>query len=200
MDRVRGFMRIVRPGDHIVLFYESLGFKHEVLFTYLKSRLEKGMRALYISHKEPAADILRGMQSFGIDVGRYVKSGLFELWEITPDLQPTAVPLLFSELPSIHRSIDPPSDGPFALLADYFEGKMIKKPVVVVADDPLHNLEAEIAVDYEKSHNSRLGYTPMSFVSTYSTKEVSLDGRLFLDLVRTHRHVIIQTCGTVFTL
>lgn len=200
MDRVRGFMRIVRPGDHIVLFYESLGFKHEVLFTYLKSRLEKGIQTLYISHKEPAADILRSMQSFGIDVGTYVKSGLFELWEITPDLQPTEVPLLFSELPSIDRSIDPPSDGPFALLAEYLEGKMIKKPVVVVADDPLHNLEAEIAVDYEKSHNSRLGYTPMSFVSTYSTKEVSLNGRLFLDLVRTHRHVIIQTCGTVFTL
>ena len=200
MHRVRGFVRIVRPGDHIVLFYESLGFKHEVLFTYLKSRLERGMRALYISHKEPAADILRGMQSFGIEVERYVKNGLFELWEITPEMQRTEAPLLLAEPQSIDRAIDPLYNGQFALLADYLGGKMIEKPVVVVADDPLHNLEAEIAVNYEKFHSLRLQYTPMSFVSTYSTKEVSLDGRLFLDLVKTHRHVIIQTRGTVFTL
>ena len=200
MHRVRGFARTVPLGDHIVVFYESLGFKHEVLFTYLKSRLEKGMRALYISHKEPAADILRGMQSFGIEVERYVKNGLFELWEITPEMQRTEAPLLLTEPPSINQPIDPPYNGQFALLADYLGGKMIEKPVVVVADDPLHNLEAEIAVNYEKFHSLRLQYTPMSFVSTYSTKEVSLDGRLFLDLVKTHRHVIIQTCGTVFTL
>ena len=196
MHRVRSFVMDVRLGDHIVLFYESLGFKHEVLFTYLKSGLEKRITTLYISHKEPVADILRGMQSFGIEVERYAKKGLFELWEITPDLQPTAPPLLFSDPPSI----DPPPNGPFAWLMDYLERKTIKKPLVVVADDPLHNMEAEIALNYEKFHSSRLQYTPISMVCTYSTEEISRDGKLFLDLVKTHRHIIIETSGTIISL
>ena len=191
MRRVQRFVRDVRPGDHIVLYYESQGFKHEVLFTYLKSSLERGKKTLYISHREAATDIVKGMRSFGIEVERYAKKGLLELWEIIPDLRPITVQPLFN---------DPPSVGPFPSLLTYFEGKMIKKPVVVVVDDPLQNTEPEIAVNCEKFHSLRLEHTPMSMICTYSTEEVSRNGRLFLDLVKAHRHIIIQTEGTIISL
>jgi len=193
MHRVHNFIRIVRPGDHTVLFYESLGFKHKVLFTYLKSGLERGITGLYISHKEPATQILRGMRSLGIDVERYARSGLFELWEITPDLQPTEAPISSQPPPSYGTTED------LSSLITYLEGKTIKKCLVVV-DDPLHNMKPECAINFEKFHISNLAHTPISFICTYSTKEVSLKGKLFLDLVRTHRHVIIQTCGTIISL
>ena len=206
MRLVRSFLRDVRPGDHIALFYESLGFKHEILSTYLKSGLQKGITTLYISHKEPVSDILRGMRSFGIDFKSYAKEGLFELWEITPDLEPTGVPSpfnkpLFTKPPSVPRSFDPLSD-PFTSLLALLEGKMIKKPLVVVADDPLQNMEAEIAVNYEKSidraiHSLR---TPISMICTYSKEEINGEGKLLLDLFKTHRHIIIQTRGTIISL
>ena len=192
MRRVRRFLKVVRPGAHILLFYESARFKHEVLSTYLKSGLEKGITTLYISYKEPVADILRGMRSFGIGVEGYARERLFELWEITPDLvQPIDRQPLFD---------DPPSDGPFVWFTAYLEGRTIKKPLVVVADDRLHNMEAGIAVNYEKFHSLRLHYTPISMICTYSVEEVSWEGKLFLDLVKTHRHIIIQTEGKIISL
>ena len=206
MRRVRSFVKKIRPGDHIVLFYESPAFKHEVLFTYLKSGLDKGITALYYSHKEPADDILRGMRSFGIEVERYARAGLFELWEITPDLQPVAAPLSVDQptraQPSSDElsSIDPLSDDPFARLTAYLEGKTVKEPLVVVADDPLQNMDAEMAVNYEKFHSLRMHYTPISMVCTYSMDQVSWEGDFFLDLVKTHRHIIIQTSGKMMTL
>jgi len=192
MGRVYSLIRTIRPGDHIVLFYETLNFKHKVLFTYLKSGLQTGITGLYISHKEPANRILRCMESFGIEVERNARRGLLELWEITPDLQPADVPLL-------NR---PPSSGPggsLALVMAYLEGKMIKKRMVVVADDPLHNMKPEMAVNFEKFHSLNLEHAPISMICTYSMKEVSRDRKLFLDLIETHRHIIIQTYGTIIS-
>jgi len=183
----------VRPGDHIVLFYEAPEFKHEVLFTCLKSGLEKGITALYFSHKEPAMHILTGMKSFGIEVEKYARRGLLELWEITPDLQ-------LADVPPLNR---PPSSGPagsLALFKAYLEGKTIKKRMIVVADDPLHNMKPETAVNFEKFHSLNLEHVPISMICTYSINEVGRKGNLFLDLIETHRHIIIQTYGTIITL
>ena len=194
MHRVHTFLTVVRPGDHTVLFYETLQFKHEVVFTYLKGGLERGITALYFSHEEPATEILRAMQSFGIEVERYARRGLFELWEITPDLQPTEVPLLSNQ---------PPSNAPeesLALLMAYLEGKTIEKCMVVVADDPLHNMKPEIAVNFEKFHSLNLEHTPISMICTYSMNEVSLQRKLFLDLIETHPHIIIQSYGIIITI
>ena len=134
------------------------------------------------------------MQSFGIEVERYARRGLFELWEITPDLQPTEVPLLSNQ---------PPSNAPeesLALLRAYLEGKTIEKCMVVVADDPLHNIKPEIAVNFEKFHSLNLEHTPISMICTYSMNEVSLQRKLFLDLIETHPHIIIQSYGTIITI
>ncbi len=191
---VHDFVAAVRPGDHIVLFYETLEFKHKVLFTYLVSGLERGITALYVSHKEPASDILSGMQSFGIEVERYARMGLFELWEITPDLQPAQVPPLSTNRPPFGRRADS-----LALLKAYLEGKTIEDSMVVVADDPLHNMKPEMVVNFEKFHSFNLEHTPISMICTYSINEVSQQRKLFLDLVQTHHHIIIQTYGVLIS-
>jgi len=191
---VHDFVAAVRPGDHMVLFYETLEFKHEVLFTYLESGLEKETTALYISHKEPANDILSSMQSFGIDMERYARTGLFELWEITRDLQPAHVSPLSNNQAPFGRQKDS-----LALLKGYLEGKTIERPVVVVADDPLHNMDPEMAVNFEKFHSLNLEQTPMSMMCTYSIDEISHQRNLFLDLIQTHQHIIIQTYGALIS-
>ena len=190
MRRIHNFVSDVRPGDHIALFYETLEFKHKVLFRYLKSALERKIATVYFSHNEPATQILRGMRSFGIEVERYTSKGLFELWEITPDLQPTEP--LFNQPPFTAEAL--------ALLKTYLEGKTIKKRMVVVADDPLHNMKPEIAVNFEKFHSLNLEHTPISMICTYCMNEVSRAGKLFLDLIKTHPHIIIQTYGTIISL
>ena len=65
--------------------------------------------------------------------------------------------------------------------------------MVVVADDPLYNMKPEIAVNFEKFHSLNLERTPMSMICTYSINEVSQQRKLFLDLIQTHPHIIIQT-------
>ena len=136
------------------------------------------------------------MRSFGIEIERYTSEGLFELWEITPDSQATEAPL-FNQ-PSFNPHVR--SAQSLALLKAYLEGKMIKKRMVVVADDPLHNMKPEIAVNFEKFHSLNLEQTPISMICTYSMKEVSREWKLFLDLVETRPHIIIQTYGTIISL
>ena len=136
------------------------------------------------------------MRSFGIEVETYARNGLLELWEITPDLQPTEAPL-FNQ-PSFNPHVR--SAESLALLKAYLEGKMIKKRMVVVADDPLHNMKLESVVKFEKFHSLNLEQTPISMICTYSMKEVSRERKLFLDLVETHPHIIIQTYGTIISL
>ena len=190
MHRVLDFVRTLQPSDHIVLFYATLRFKHEVLFTYLKSGLEKGITSSYFSHKESATRILSGMKSFGIDVERCARTGLFELWEITPDLQPTEVPL------------SPPRSNPadsFSLVMAYLRGETINKSMMVVADDPLHNMKPERTVSFEKFHSLNMEHSPISMICTYSMNEVSRRRKLFLDLIETHQYIIIQTHGTIIS-
>ena len=194
MRRVHDFLTAVRPGDHTLLLYETLEFKNKALFTYLKSALKRRITAVYISHKEPATEILRGMKSSGIEVERFARTGLFELWEITPDLHPTHDPPSSSQRPSAHHSME--AD---AMLKAYVEGKIVDKRVIFVADDPLHNVKPEAAVSFEKLQSSRLKHTPASLICTYSMKEVSRDRKLFLDLIETHQHIIIQTYGTIIS-
>jgi len=192
MEKILNFMKNVQMGRHIVLFYESLEFKHKVLFSFLKEYLQREMTVLYISHKEPAMQVLKEMQSFGIDVKRYIRAGLFELWEIAPDLQ------IFETQSSIHNaSFDEPAET--ELLRAYFEGKC-QRHMVVIVDDPLQNMSPKTVVELERSHNKRIEHTPTSLISTYSIKDVSREGRLFIDLINIHRHIIIQTQGTIINL
>ena len=193
MCHVDDFVRAVGPGDHIVLFYETLEFKRKVLFACLKSALERGITAVYISHREPATQILRGMRSFGIEVERCARTGLFELWEITPDLQPAQVTPSFDQ---------PPSNGPadsLSLVMAYLRGETINKSMMVVADDPLHNMKPEMRVNFEKYHSLNLKHTPISMICTYSMNEVSRRRKFFLDLIETHQYIVIQTFGTIIS-
>ena len=193
MCHVDDFVRAVGPGDHIVLFYETLEFKHKVLFGCLKSGLERGITAVYVSHKEPATQILSGMKLFGIEVEKCARTGLFELWEITPDLQPTEATPSFNQ---------PPSNGPvdsLSLVMAYLRGETINKSMMVVADDPLHNMKSEMAINFEKFHSLNLKHTPISMICTYSMNEVSRRRKFFLDLIETHQYIVIQTYGTIIS-
>jgi hypothetical protein len=65
----------MKPRDHVIFLYTSPEDKHFVLFTYLKTGLEKGEVAAYVASQETPDQIKKAMQEYGIDVRRYEKTG-----------------------------------------------------------------------------------------------------------------------------
>src|SRR5208337_506769 len=83
------FLRLVGPGKHIALFYESPDRARRVEFAFLEAGLRKGEAALYASSRDEPADVLGAMKIFGISADRYVKSGKLRVRKVPdPALDP----------------------------------------------------------------------------------------------------------------
>jgi hypothetical protein len=64
--QISGFLKEFRPGTHAVLFYDSLGTKHDFLFSYLKFGVEdQGL--VYVCSEETPSKIREEMKKFGLD-------------------------------------------------------------------------------------------------------------------------------------
>ena len=74
-NEVLDFVEQMKTTDHVVLFYSKPEDKHQVLFTYLKTGLDKGEAAAYVVAQETPDQIREGMRSFGINVNELEKSG-----------------------------------------------------------------------------------------------------------------------------
>lgn len=73
------FVKNMQPKDHVVLLYEEIRDKHDVLFTYLKTGLEKGEAAAYVASQETPEQIRQAMREFGIDVEQYENKGALKV-------------------------------------------------------------------------------------------------------------------------
>jgi sugar-specific transcriptional regulator TrmB len=79
VENVLRSLKFLKPRDHVVLFYDSIDMKHEILFNYLKGGLDIGEAATYICTEETPEEILSGMREFGIDVDAYTKNGALKV-------------------------------------------------------------------------------------------------------------------------
>ncbi len=75
VENILRSLKHLRPRDHVVLFYDTPELKHEILFNYIKSGLDRGEAARYICSEESPEEIANGMREYGIDVDAYRKSG-----------------------------------------------------------------------------------------------------------------------------
>jgi hypothetical protein len=73
-DKIISFVTEMKPKDHLIFLYTSPEDKHFVLFTYLKTGLERGEAAAYVASQETPQQVKRAMQEYGIDVKRYESS------------------------------------------------------------------------------------------------------------------------------
>ena len=74
-DWIISFVRDMKPKDHLILLYTNPEDKHFVLFTYLKTGLERGEAAAYVASQETIQQIRKAMMEYGIDVKRYESRG-----------------------------------------------------------------------------------------------------------------------------
>jgi MEDS: MEthanogen/methylotroph, DcmR Sensory domain len=68
------FGRNVRPGNHIVLFYEEAEYARMLLFEFLKGGLIQKERCSYISEEE-AESVKREMNDAGIGTHEFLNNG-----------------------------------------------------------------------------------------------------------------------------
>ncbi|MFW9977987.1 MAG: MEDS domain-containing protein [Candidatus Thorarchaeota archaeon] len=79
VENILRSLKHLRPRDHVVLFYDTPQLKHEILFNFIKSGLDRGEAAKYICAEETPSEIADAMRQYGIDVDAHQKSGALEI-------------------------------------------------------------------------------------------------------------------------
>ena len=75
------FVRNVRRGKHIVLFYEEAEYARIILFEFLHSGLIQKERCIYISEEETES-VKREMYDAGISIREFLNNGLLLVHQI----------------------------------------------------------------------------------------------------------------------
>lgn len=175
-----GFVRQMKPKDHVVLFYSDPKDKHQVLFAYLKVGLENGEAGAYVAGDETSNEIRKSMKQFGIEVDRHEREGAlriidYEDWFIIGgkfDLVRT-----MSLLMELYEEVK--TKGFRGLR---FTGEM--------ACFFKHELVKEL-VDYEESLH-RVLEVPITVICAYNSDMATKygNGELYFDLIKAHGAVI----------
>src|SRR5215471_14481476 len=84
------FVRKVKHGKHIVLFYEEPEYTWMILFEFIKSGLSQTQRCIYVSEEDKEI-VKRGMSDAGINVDQFTKNHLLSIHQI-PNLAAEQIP------------------------------------------------------------------------------------------------------------
>lgn len=81
------FIQDIEPHNHFILFYDTPESKRNILFRFIADGLNNGKGAVYICSDEGPENVLKNMESFGIDVETKVEAGMllirnFDEWYI----------------------------------------------------------------------------------------------------------------------
>ncbi|MFX0107919.1 MAG: helix-turn-helix domain-containing protein, partial [Candidatus Hodarchaeota archaeon] len=82
-DMLARTLKNLRPRDHVILIYDSLESKHDVLFRYISSGFERGEAAKYVCAEESPEEIAAAMEGFGINVRAKTREGALEILDYT---------------------------------------------------------------------------------------------------------------------
>lgn len=73
------FVSNTKPRDHVLLFYDTLERKYNVLFTFLSAGLASGKGAVYVCSEESPEKIRNEMESYGINVTEEEEAGRLQV-------------------------------------------------------------------------------------------------------------------------
>lgn len=84
---MESFIHEFKPHNHLILFYDTLKNKYEILYQFVANGLKNGKGTVYICSDEGPEEVRRVMDSFGIDVETKVEKGMllirrFDEWYI----------------------------------------------------------------------------------------------------------------------
>lgn len=75
MSQIDDFLDNINTGDHVILFYDREGRKHDIIYNYLAKGLVRGKGIAYVYTEESPQDIYKGLAKHGIDVEPNLSSG-----------------------------------------------------------------------------------------------------------------------------
>ena len=78
-EKIQQFLQSLRPTNHVIFVYNSLEAKYNVLFNYLRSGLENGEAAVYVTSEEDPKQIRGAMKRLRFDVEKYEKAGALKI-------------------------------------------------------------------------------------------------------------------------
>ncbi|MDH5201330.1 MAG: MEDS domain-containing protein [Candidatus Bathyarchaeota archaeon] len=73
---LESFIHEFKPHNHLILFYDTLKNKYEILYHFIANGLQHGKGTVYICSDEGPEEVSREMGSFGINVETKVKEGM----------------------------------------------------------------------------------------------------------------------------
>ncbi|MDH5664584.1 MAG: MEDS domain-containing protein, partial [Candidatus Bathyarchaeota archaeon] len=175
LDYVRG----LKTGDHGIVFYRSLNEKHEVLFNFLQSGLQKGEGAIYVSSQETSKQIRRRMEDFGLNVKALESDGALRILDYDEfyiiDGEVNAPHTIMLGMRMFEEAMDIGLKGLHTCgeAACFFE----------------HKKEKEL-VEYELGLGRKLDL-PVTVLCAYDVNHAkSLEEKLFFSLIKAHGPVV----------
>ncbi len=189
-NEILEFVKKMKSREHVVLFYTSPQDKNEVLFTYLKSGLEREMAAAYVKSQQSPEQTKEAMRKFGIDVQKYEKRGALKVidyrnWYIIGGK--------FDASKTLQMWKD--------LLAEVkkkgFKGLRVTGEIACFFEN---NMTKEL-MEYEKALHRTLEL-PMTAICAYDQQTVAEQGsvealKVMFDLLRAHSTALVMGPNTV---
>ncbi|MGB9023177.1 MAG: MEDS domain-containing protein [Candidatus Bathyarchaeia archaeon] len=180
-QEIADFVRELKPTDHVIMFYSKPEDKHEVLFSYLKAGLDQGEAAAYVAAQESPDEIIDSMRRFGVEVDRLEKSGALRVLSYKDWYFKEGRFSIENTMKLWKALLDEAKARGFKSLrvtgemAFFFEKKMVKE-----------------LLEYENALHRTLEL-PLTAICAYDAEAVAKEGRgrLYLDLIKAHRSVII---------
>jgi len=181
IERLKRFIRQMKPCDHSILLYETSEAKFKVLLNYISYALENNEAAVYVCSESSVEEVKASMQLFGIDVKKYETAGALKVLDYTQ-----------------HYIIDGrfDIDNIMQLWNSYLNDAISKgfKGLRVTGETACffkHNLVKELA-DYEKQLHKTLDIPIMAICSYRADMLMKATSpvNLYSDLVKAHGNVV----------
>lgn len=182
--QVLNYIKKLSVGNHVVLFYESLEMKRQVLFTLLKEGLEREEAAVYVAAEETPEEIWTSIKNFGVDVEKYELEDSLEVASYDPLYMRSKV------INPIPKTLEYWNE----IIQFYQErGKKGIRAVSEVSFQFIkHGKTAEL-LEYEASLGRTLKI-PILGVCAYNTKHiVPANGEFFTAILEAHGHAIFPS-------
>lgn len=173
------FIQHAQLGNHNVCFYASPQEKQSLMFSILKTGLDKGCSAVYIAGEDNIEQVQFEMRKFGLDLSNPKKLRVMISHQFyTPDgeFHPNRV------VEQMKSMVDERLDWGF-------EGIYAFGDVSKIFDHFTKNGMVEEWLEYEKAVGRTFKF-PVSAMCAYSIEQVRLNDSAFLQLIQAHKNTV----------
>jgi len=182
------YARIMKVGDHGVLFYRRPCEKHKVLFNFLQAGFQNGEGAIYVASQENSEQIRRHMENFGFNVKALEKDGALKIYDynnwyiINGEVNVSHLAMMSQHVFDEAMEIGLKGLRGCGETACFFEHKKQKE-----------------LVEYELMIGRKLSL-PVTALCAYAANDAkSLEDKFFISLIRAHGPVVTSSFAQEIT-